>query len=306
MAPEQALKLPAESRFDCRSSGRCCRAEWGISVRPSKLQQLAEAGLMLPVVQSDGGATYLGRGNRGCPMLGADNSCEIHGELGKGAKPASCQVFPFIFTPMPDGVHVSLSYLCPTVQQNLGRPLRDRAGELRATTQLVEQETVLTGPFQLTPTETVGYSGYCLWEGRLLDELGNRPTDKTFISAVRGLEQHASKFGRVPLEDHFPSQAEEISPKWLHAETKSLLKAITVEREYAAKTEPKNLTDRYLTSLIQRKLLLKQPTVLHGLLLLLVVQNTVHRSPFQPSATVAALELLLTHGPGYKVSEFPW
>lgn len=58
-----------------------------------------------------------------CFFLDADNLCRIHRELSYDAKPRACKAFPLTVFELAGRSHARLSYWCPTVVANTGKPL---------------------------------------------------------------------------------------------------------------------------------------------------------------------------------------
>ena len=67
----------------------------------------------------------------GCVFLQADGLCRIHAKFGEPAKPLACRIYPYVFHPAGNKVTVSLRFSCPSVVQNLGRPVAQQRKELR-------------------------------------------------------------------------------------------------------------------------------------------------------------------------------
>ena len=60
------------------------------------------------------------RADGACGFLSAANRCRLHEELGAGAKPLACRMFPYSFHPAPGAIVVTTSFACPTVVANHG------------------------------------------------------------------------------------------------------------------------------------------------------------------------------------------
>jgi hypothetical protein len=62
-----------------------------------------------------------------CFFLDAQNRCRIHSEVSYDAKPAACRAFPLTVLDVGGSRHARLSYWCPTVVSNTGKPLEHQA-----------------------------------------------------------------------------------------------------------------------------------------------------------------------------------
>lgn len=66
-----------------------------------------------------------------CFFLDEKNMCRIHNELGYEAKPHGCKAFPAMVTETQGASYARLSFYCPSVAGNVGKPLRDQMRWLR-------------------------------------------------------------------------------------------------------------------------------------------------------------------------------
>jgi hypothetical protein len=76
-----------------------------------------------------------------CFFLDADNRCRIHTEIAYEAKPAVCRAFPLTVLQVGDRLHARLSFWCPTVVENAGRPLDHQTGWLKETAKSAGRRT---------------------------------------------------------------------------------------------------------------------------------------------------------------------
>ncbi len=135
-----------ESRFTCHSCGVCCRTFPRIPVDEkrareieanlSRIQELLPGEHIADVFCSDPdaetGERAISRRPTGeCIFLTKNNTCAIHAALGEAAKPQVCRDFPYIFRRTPRGLFVGLSFTCPTVRQNKGKPLSEQLPQLQ-------------------------------------------------------------------------------------------------------------------------------------------------------------------------------
>lgn len=119
------IRVSADARFTCRSCGRCCQG-WAVPVDQQTVDRLRS--------RSWGGepfeATSTGEHpyrirlvNGRCFFLDDTNRCRIQSELSYEAKPDVCRAFPLAVLDVNGTRHARMSYWCPTVADNVGRPL---------------------------------------------------------------------------------------------------------------------------------------------------------------------------------------
>ncbi|MGE0487835.1 MAG: YkgJ family cysteine cluster protein [Vulcanimicrobiota bacterium] len=148
--------FPEGQRFECvEGCARCCTAGWQVVVEPPVEKVVRQSYLALEVLQDThrpalgmvrGQTVLTNQGDR-CVMLDENLLCRLHSRLGARAKPRPCRGFPFILQPTPDGVVAGLSFYCPAVQRNEGRPVADFASELE---ELVSNSTPdILGPVKV-------------------------------------------------------------------------------------------------------------------------------------------------------------
>ena len=134
---DATLRLP-EARFSCQSCGRCCTL-WSVTVDATTVAALrrhdwSHVGRGDPFERNRGpGEPYRLRLVDGrCFFLDADRRCCSHSELGYEAKPEGCKAFPLHFTSVAGTSYGRLSFYCPSVSANQGRPLREQQRWARA------------------------------------------------------------------------------------------------------------------------------------------------------------------------------
>ncbi len=146
------LVFDTEQNFTCRSCGECCRRAFDIVVTEAEKQRYeakdagrwfresasAPPGAASPPFEFAGsGLLRIRKRPDGvCGFLSAENRCRIHEELGGGAKPLTCQMFPFSFDAVSGETRVSTSFCCPTVVRNDGSPLDLQQKEVEALARL--------------------------------------------------------------------------------------------------------------------------------------------------------------------------
>ena len=153
---DEALRLP-DARFSCQSCGRCCTL-WSVTLDASKAAALrrhdwSAFGRGDPFERNRGpGEPFRIRLVDGrCFFLDADQRCRIHSRLGYDAKPEGCKAFPLHFTTVAGTHYGRLSFYCPTVSANQGKPLREQQRWARA---VLKQAGAGAhqGPFRLNQT----------------------------------------------------------------------------------------------------------------------------------------------------------
>jgi lysine-N-methylase len=129
----------AEQRFECRDCpGRCCSLPWSAPIGEAEAKRLLDEPWIEERVGAQGLAVIeqgvlplceVGRRLR-CAFLEDDHRCSMQNEFGHDYLPRTCQVYPFGFVQNEKKeVVVHLSRLCPSVRDDLGKPLK---GQLRA------------------------------------------------------------------------------------------------------------------------------------------------------------------------------
>lgn len=103
-----------------------------------------------------------------CFFLEPDSRCRIHREISYDAKPAACRAFPLAVLDVHGTQHARLSYWCPTVVENLGKPLEHQMQWVRETARHADARrqpiTVVDGSAPLNATD-VGrvHEALCRW-----------------------------------------------------------------------------------------------------------------------------------------------
>ncbi|MCA9795718.1 MAG: YkgJ family cysteine cluster protein [Candidatus Eremiobacteraeota bacterium] len=159
--------FPEGQHFECvEGCARCCTAGWQVVVEPPVQAVVRKSYLALEVLQEthrpamrvERDQTVLANRNDRCVMLDQDLLCRLHSRFGVHAKPRPCRGFPFILQPTPDGVVAGLSFYCPAVQRNQGRPVSEFAPELE---ELVTGSTPLTlGPVKVWNETALNWPEY--------------------------------------------------------------------------------------------------------------------------------------------------
>lgn len=169
------LRIPEGINFECSGCGNCC-LEWPVPITQAdhtKLSALVVRGelpgaadlLFKPLKASDDKMRLFShslekRTDGRCNFLTDENRCLIHEKFGREAKPSICRLFPYTFTPAPDGTYVSVSFASSGALTNFGRPLSEQAALLEEQFALFEM---------LFPRITQDWGGMQAFDGRPLD-----------------------------------------------------------------------------------------------------------------------------------------
>ena len=131
----RAIRTPGDGRFSCRSCGNCCRG-WTVTVDADTVGELRKHDWGVdPFVTSRGtdDAYRIKMVDGHCFFLDDNDRCRIHSEISYDAKPAGCKAFPLHFAEVGGATYARLSFFCPTVVENLGKPLNNQMRWMRAT-----------------------------------------------------------------------------------------------------------------------------------------------------------------------------
>ncbi|MBI3927298.1 MAG: YkgJ family cysteine cluster protein [Armatimonadetes bacterium] len=169
------LKFRKGQNFDCiEGCARCCQAGWRVTLEPAAVQLVREHYVGLPVLQDKDGRTLLEREGDDCVMLDSQRLCRLHRDFGVEAKPLTCRAFPFILEPTPNGVAVGVSFYCPAVQQNRGRPVSEHLGELARLVEKTQPQPIESTP-AIFGILKIRWDAYEQLEDRLDREIGRDP-----------------------------------------------------------------------------------------------------------------------------------
>ena len=132
---------PPDGRFSCQSCGRCCTL-WSVTVDEAKVAKLREtdwsaigAGDPFERNRGPGDAFRIRMVGGRCFFLDENQHCRIHGKLGYDAKPEGCKAFPLHFLSLGEQNYARLSFYCPSVCSDSGKPLKAQQRWLRSTQQ---------------------------------------------------------------------------------------------------------------------------------------------------------------------------
>lgn len=191
-------RVHSEQRYDCLSCGKGCKMPWKIKVKPERIpgiqlttrfQQVQKEGYTpLPVMN---GVQQVGRREDASCVFLVDNLCAIHSELGFKAKPQICQLFPFFNVNTPDGRYFSVSFACPAVLSNQGRPLEEHIPSVEESLKEdIQPPMPEDTEVPITETSSIAWEEYLELEKQLADcwEQEN-PVKALLLAAVRLIEQ---------------------------------------------------------------------------------------------------------------------
>ena len=180
------LLFAADQNFECTNCGKCCRGAWSATVELSRRAQMlaseevrvhsGKSGFKPLRVLKDGRLATNTNPAGACIFLNEESLCNLYDEP---SRPRSCSQFPFLFRDTPEGVVVSVSYLCSSVQKNEGRPLESYAEEIQQQLSL-RAMPVLPQKVPVSWGRGVDWARCAEWEGQLLNS-------QSVISALRDL-----------------------------------------------------------------------------------------------------------------------
>lgn len=145
----KTINLPENARFSCQSCGHCCQG-WAVPVDEATVQRLRAHNWGGEPFQrgSPGGDPYQIRLINGrCFFLDDQNRCRIHITLSYEEKPHACRAFPLAVLDVDGKRYARLSYWCPTVVANSGKPLEHQA---RWVSDTAKQSDHRDAPFTLS------------------------------------------------------------------------------------------------------------------------------------------------------------
>ena len=137
------VQTPEGARFTCQGCGRCCQG-WTVPVERSAAERLRKHDWGGEPSEPLDTAEYpyrIRQVNGRCFFLDATGRCRIHAEIGYEAKPHACRAFPLAVLEMDGRQYGRLSYWCPTVAANEGRPLEQQSRWLREVAAAAGQRT---------------------------------------------------------------------------------------------------------------------------------------------------------------------
>ncbi|MGI8906698.1 MAG: hypothetical protein ACR2IE_09440 [Candidatus Sumerlaeaceae bacterium] len=142
------LHLPPEISYTCQNSGVCCTTFDTIPVSHNCAEQLEtispaeQTALRSDVGAGNGPFTAAGmpgdpprlarKHDGSCIFFDKDRLCAVHRIIGPHAKPQVCRDFPYRYVETSGGTYVGLSFMCPSVRNNIGSPVGEQGAQLRS------------------------------------------------------------------------------------------------------------------------------------------------------------------------------
>jgi len=185
-------------RYSCHSCGRCC-TRWQIAVDADRVAQLRRHDWSKwvegdPFVPDGKGGFFLKMVDGRCVFLAGDNRCRIHSELRYDDKPASCRAFPLHFAKIGEVALARLSFYCPAVCANDGRPI-DEQGRWLQTTLKEAGDVGRTAPFSLDGRVAISAAEVQRIQERIVDWLKDpfRPMEDRMLACAQLLRTLSSR-----------------------------------------------------------------------------------------------------------------
>ena len=166
------ILFPEDVFVHCRSCGKCCQ-HWPITIEEDKYKDLVKTDFYKDLQAENPESclinfneeTCIGtiaKTNTKCIML-RDNLCLIHSELGPEAKSYCCRTFPLVFGILPGELYVGVSYYCPSVQANEGKPIKDYLPLVRKLAEIGVKQRENPETARLTGEVNISWEAYlCL------------------------------------------------------------------------------------------------------------------------------------------------
>ena len=298
------LIFPEGQRFECTGCGKCCRSKWVARVDITKRDLFLEKrGFQSLRILSDGRLATNVRPDGSCVFQSESNdSCELFGEE---LRPDSCLQFPFMLRETPDGVEVGVSFICPSIQKNQGRPLQEYSQELegllaRRSPNVIPRMVSVSWGRGLNWTQYKELETFLLDSGPLIDRM-RRLRWYLIVWLHNPEEETPGLLGDAPLENlqnleaimatHLMSRIESDDPDIRQTIVEKLLERGRVRLPRlgwsggvsqlklclwsGAKDWLQGEVERYLRSLVQRKFLLLNIPLLHNLCVLSALTDVV-------------------------------
>lgn len=127
--------------YECRRCGMCCRG-WIIHIDEKTHKKLITTDFFKEFIKREIDPFTIDRDERTVALATDENGfcvfrnenglCTIHSALGSGSKPLGCRQFPLMLRLTPEGAFVGVSWHCPSVQENSGRPISDYREEIQS------------------------------------------------------------------------------------------------------------------------------------------------------------------------------
>lgn len=172
----------SEQSYECVMCANCCSDFWEIPVDKESSERIqgydlsqirASLRYYEPFKKSavNPEQTIIKQVQGRCCFLTKQHLCGLHYFFGAEAKPRTCRQFPFIFVKTPDGVYVSASFACLSVQHNKGTPLTQQESLIRELYQEAAEVTTIPDVISLDGKITLSWESYKLLEAGLVELL---------------------------------------------------------------------------------------------------------------------------------------
>ncbi len=323
----RGLSILPDAHFACQGTGMCCA---GYRVGPVSDEVAARieahsfhenaaviraAGGPFTVTEVDGWRMrVLNQVDARCVFLAEDGRCVVHRELGAGAKPALCRIYPLNVAIAPDGIaYVSLNMECAGYARGqYGPPLEDtilgHVDLLGALPGLVVPRQVAVAPGRVRPYDEVFDTLEAPWQEDLLEPRAPSALLADLCSRLWTGAPTSEPEGWLPA----PALAEQVA-EWAeqddatnpvdagyYAELARFARRAMGTGSVRVGTQPGDAADRilrtHLAHLVFGKSLHRAPSLAVGLglerLKLWIVAAEVERSSPSDEAVVAVLRVV--------------
>lgn len=108
---------------------------------------------------NDSGIGFIAKKDTQCILL-HENLCLIHSVLGTKAKSYCCRTFPLVFGILPGELYVGVSYYCPSVQENKGKPINDLLSLVRELAEIGVNYDEFPDSAKLTDEVSISWDSY--------------------------------------------------------------------------------------------------------------------------------------------------
>lgn len=212
------LHIPEGIRFECTRCANCCLS-WPVPLNEQDVKRLTSA---LQCSEADLPVSFLSPSERKAGLAGFSRALEKRPDgrcsyldgsactLQDLAKPAMCQLFPYVFIDTPTGTFVGLSFASTGVLHNSGRLLDEQSDQLIGVLALfrelfpnLEEETIKGfHSLQLIEGVALTYEQFQIIEGPLLSALAEAASSSSSgCGAIKVLASfHQSIAALVPKD----------------------------------------------------------------------------------------------------------
>jgi Fe-S-cluster containining protein len=139
----EPTRLPDGARFTCQGCGRCCQG-WAVPVDHATVDRLRRhdwGGDPFERTRGSGEPFRIKLVDGRCFFLDENNRCRIHTAISYDAKPPACRTFPLNVLEVGDKRYARLTFWCPTVVANSGKPLEHQLHWVKETGRHADQRT---------------------------------------------------------------------------------------------------------------------------------------------------------------------